>query len=297
MIFFFVEAMSILHPRVNLLIACWGGKRRTPDPLYEKDFSYYLKLQAQTLSRYGDCLAQVTFVSNGGQEPYLSFLRNSPWESWIKAPVKVLERQNVGYSNGAWLAGYQLFPDFDYYIFLEDDYVFVCKNFVQCMIEIYESLSSCGYLCSLAQAETPTVDYPTITRFPAILNGIISSQVLKEFNPASIGANSTMYVEAEHNGQWHWGFELKKRGFEVYDMGSRYKAPFIDQDGSLKWYYGNAPDFLVVPAQLYPSIQNLIWERMSDQEWAWFRQKYLLTYNVFLPDSERWKYESKIRTG
>jgi hypothetical protein len=39
-------------------------------------------------------------------------------------------------------------------------------------------------------------------------------------------------------------------------MGHRFKAPFQNADGSIRWFYSDAPEILLVPAQIYEETVN-----------------------------------------
>ena len=46
-------------------------------------------------------------------------------------PIKIINVKNYGYSMGQWLKSYELFKnDFDYYLFIEDDYYSNINNFI-----------------------------------------------------------------------------------------------------------------------------------------------------------------------
>ena len=191
-------------------------------------------------------LAQITVVSHGGRQDYLDYLP--------QVPFPLISRANVGMSYGAWDEGWKAYPDFDYFIFLEDDYVFVRDHFELAMVEMFEywsNLDSCGgcsYVCS----------YTREPNHPAISNGITSGAILRQMGGVP-GAAAMTYQEAEHYGQIGWGKAgqrvknpLSNNGFMVRDMGHRFQAPFADMNEGVVWYYPNAPELLIVPAQIYP---------------------------------------------
>ncbi|NIQ13965.1 MAG: hypothetical protein GTO02_06040, partial [Candidatus Dadabacteria bacterium] len=80
------------------------------------------------------------------------------------AKIEIIERKNIGLSYGSFSSAFNLYGDqFEYYIFLEDDYIFVEDQFDEILINIFNQYENCGYLASLV------LDDPC--EHPAIFNG------------------------------------------------------------------------------------------------------------------------------
>src|SRR6266481_6754330 len=150
--------------RINLVVACWGGPRRTPDQDYEEDRAHYLKLQDESLNKLVHNLSQITFVSTGGEPDYVKYLDT------LRKKYKVMDRSNVGMSYGSFNTAWQADRTFDYYIFIEDDFVFLKDNFDKAMVDIFASIPGCGYLCQLA--------WGLRIPHPAVFNGMASKECL-----------------------------------------------------------------------------------------------------------------------
>jgi hypothetical protein len=278
-------------PRVNLVVACWGGPRRTPDSRYEADRAYYLKHQVDSLNRFDHNLTQITFVSTGGDtQEYYDYL----WQV-IAKKYTLIERENVGMSYGSFDAAWQADRSFDYYIFLEDDFVFVRDNFDSDMAAFFEALPDCGYLCQLAWGRT--------SPHPAIFNGIANRDCLSRLGvlPGSIAVGSTgisYYGAVETEGQRGWGLQVEQIGLKVYDMGRKFRAPFIEADGSMICWHPEAPHYVIAPVQMYKSIldnpEYIETYLMTDEDWRTFRAYYLFLRNVYLSDEDRARFTANV---
>jgi hypothetical protein len=273
------------QPRVNLVIACWGGARRTPDPQYEADRSHYLKLQMDSLSRFSHPWTDTTFVSTGGREDYLDYLDG------IRSSYKVIDRPDIGMSYGSFDAAWKIDQTYDYYIFLEDDFVFVRDDFDIEMVNYFETLPDCGYLCQLA--------WGLRVPHPAVMNGIASNECLSRLGhlpgATEYDDNSMHYYgKVQTNGQKAWGDRVLEVGLKVYDMGRKFRAPFIEADGSHICWHPTAPKYIIAPAQIYHQIiENPDYVEqytMIDEDWVRFKTFYLFMRNVYLSDEDRARF-------
>lgn len=278
-----------MNPKVNLVIACWGGNRRTPDSQYEADRAHYLKLQVDSLSRFKHPWTDVTFVSTGGEPQYLEYLND------LKNSFKVIERDNVGMSYGSFDAAWQANRHYDYYIFLEDDFVFVHDFFDIEMVRYFETFEDCGYLCQLA--------WGLRVPHPAVMNGIASRDCLTRLDklPGSVVYDADKlqyYGKVQTDGQKAWGDRVLEVGLKVYDMGQRYRAPFIEADGSHICWHPKASEYIIAPAQIYHQIiENPSYVEqysMTDEDWDRFKSFYLFMRNVYLSDEDRARFVATV---
>ena len=72
----------------------------------------------------------------------------------FQIPVEIIEVENFGYSEGQWLKAYEIFKDeFDYYLYLEDDYCPNIDKFDKLLIDCYNKKfkNNIGLLCSLVE--------------------------------------------------------------------------------------------------------------------------------------------------
>ncbi len=282
--------MSNIMSRVHLIIACYGGPRRTPDQDYEMDRSHYLRLQEESLAKLDHNLAQITFISTGGEPSYIEYLNT------LRSRYNVIDRSNIGMSYGSFDAGWQADRSYDYYIFLEDDYILIKDNFDTLMVEMFESMSDCGYLCQLA--------WGMRAPHPAVFNGMASRECLTRLDilPGAQAMGKDLlgyYGSAESTGQKAWGDRVAGVGLKVYDMGKRFRAPFVEADGSYICWHPEAPDYLMVPAQLYRNIWSnrdfaIENSSISDEEWRNFQTYYLFFRSVYLTPEDRARFTANV---
>lgn len=279
--------------RTNLVVACWGGPRRTPHCEYEADRAYYLKAQLDSLEKFKHNLSQITFVSTGGDsQGYFDCLK------LIARQYALIEREDIGMSYGSFNAAWQADRSFDYYIFLEDDYVFMKDNFDVDMINCFNSIDDCGYLCQLA--------WGRVIVHPAVFNGIASNECLRRLDvlPGShefSDDNLLYYGQVESNGQRAWGDRVARVGLKVKDMGRRFKAPFIESGGSLICWHPEAPEYIIVPVQIYEDVlKNPAYALeyvATDEDWRTFQLYYFGLRNVYLNEESRAFFTANVLPG
>jgi hypothetical protein len=254
------------------------------------DRAHYLKLQVESLSRLSYGLGQVTLVSTGGHPVYCNYLDT------LRDKYAIIDRPNIGMSYGSFNAAWQADRSYDYYIFIEDDFVFVKDNFDKDMVEIFRQLPDCGYLCQLA--------WGMRVPHPAVFNGIASQECLARLDvlpgAQEISSDPTLYYgKVESHGQKGWGDRVASIGLRVYDMGSKFRAPFVEADGSYICWHPNAPEYLLAPAQLYRNIwsnRDYIIENysISDEEWRQFQMYYLGIRSVYLTPEDRARFTANV---
>lgn len=87
-------------------------------------------------------------------------------------PIKEIDYPNLAQSYGQWARFLGEYPDFDYYILIEDDYCLDNVNAISLLIEEYEKkLPNGGFLCSRI-LHNPT--------HAAISNGVVSGKTAVE---------------------------------------------------------------------------------------------------------------------
>jgi len=148
--------------KTNYIIATWNGVRVKPvDQLYYEDV---LKNHLQILLNTKHNLSQITIM-----RPY-NDLENGYYTIDGYGDVKIIGCKNEYQSYGQWLKAVEIYLDnFDYFIFIEDDYVPNVDNFDTKLIDIYKEGS---YLCS-------TVSGSGDNAHCAISNGIISNNTIR----------------------------------------------------------------------------------------------------------------------
>jgi len=204
-----------------LIIASYNGPRRWSLPN-----SRLLELQHEYLSKVKHNLDKIVVVQNRAEIP----------QSKLHLFADVLHRENSCGSYGAWVHGYQIYPDYEWYFFLEDDYIFTLDNFDQRMIDMWDDETS--YLCSLI-LQNPI-------RHAAISNGLTRGDVLKniDFKPLKKYDNIYNGLLQTTFSQLFSGDPKKK----LKDVTTEYSTPFWQQN-SVRYNEKGKP-ILISPAQL-----------------------------------------------
>ena len=110
--------------KVNYIITTWSGKRRVPNKRYLKD--HLLKLLSLEHK-----LSQITIVKPVFEGYDSDYYDIEDLISEFDCNVVILEKTtNSGQSYGQFFYAYETFKDeFEYYIFVEDDYMVDIDNF------------------------------------------------------------------------------------------------------------------------------------------------------------------------
>lgn len=257
----------MINPMVNLVIACWGGKRRLPDPFYDGHRECFIQSQIKYLSEVEHNLTQITFVDNisNGQNTiaYAEMLENLP-DRIGKTLVKFHQRPNEGFSYGAFeFAVEKYINEFDYFIFLEDDQIIIEDNFDQFLVEEFSRHRLCSYLCALY-----------INGHAALSFGITSKKILKQvlirhghfpltrFNESYSAADKNQIAFSR---AFIFGYH------KMYDFSSKYKVGYIykHQENSRIRFFCRGEKVFMLPQQLMRGRGTEL-RRLGDvraQEW------------------------------
>lgn len=206
-----------MTPKVNYVITTWSGNRRIPNLKYLKDHLLNLLSLKHSLS-------QITIVKpivGGCDMTYYDF---ESLLSKFNCPIEILEKyDNVGQSYGQFFYAYEKYKDkFDYYIFVEDDYMVDIDYFDKILVNEYIEQQVDGFLCSYS-GENP--DYPR--GGCSVSNGIISSNYLSkvyDYFPEPIKK-----INGELSFMCHINFAemIRDCGFEFKDFAHKYRVPYF----------------------------------------------------------------------
>lgn len=150
--------MTVLY-----IVALWFGGRRSPHPHYTQDKTCYLKSQLASLQKYKH-KCNVLFVVNGS-------IRREECRLIKKHGFRYIIYNNIGASYGAWLYGWQQNLEFNYYIFVEDDYHPAVDDWDLKLLREYRRGGDSGYLCAYVGKN--------FGEHAAISNGIVRKGVLE----------------------------------------------------------------------------------------------------------------------
>jgi len=209
--------------RTNYVVAAWTGARRG-DP--ELDGSIYLHHHLKALEAYEHELSQITVVAP--RNPHetsrvAEMLENLDGARIQHASVTLLRRENTGLSYGSFSYAYERFRGaFEYYIFVEDDYVFVRNHFDRILIDMFAQRPGCGFLCQLVR---PYHGLP----IAAISNGItrrdILAKVWERFGELPHVAHSGHRYD--DNQQVGFGRAFEDVGYALEDFSDVFRSPFF----------------------------------------------------------------------
>jgi hypothetical protein len=247
---------------INYLIAAWSGGRRlrvmdwkypnlhpnqTPDlqrPRYTPPTpQWYLEAQLKYLEKLKHNLTQITIINSvDPQEPpaYREYLNNLP-KQVQNTPIVLMERENRGYSYGAFSDAFGKYrTSFDYYVLMEDDYVFTQDHFDQTMVEMIEEKPDCGFLADMVCPwNLQTEANPLLRDHAAIFGGLAKAHAMEETwkrqgelsHPKAMGS----YCIAGIGGQVAFSLDFLDSGYKLYDWRDRYATCFAHENGQVSW--------------------------------------------------------------
>ena len=223
-----------MKPSVLYAMASWSGSRS--DVKFDDT---YVESHIQQLKKISNNLTQISIGNPENQS------KREEFEEYIKSlsnvnevPVVVHDIPNIGRSYGQWSRIYEKYRNqFDYYIFIEDDYQPVLDNFDSVLIDMYES-KNCGFLCGLVLDETGRYGIKS-QKHAGITNGIASSFVLEKIRthfcclPHDMGEYS--------NGQIMFSNGFLEAGFSIeeYIESGKYRSLYDDHTDKIRIYGPN----------------------------------------------------------
>jgi len=216
-----------MHPRINYVIAVWCGPRRAYQATQE-----FLRCHLGTLEFYQHNLAQITLVMNESEYHTPDLIEEiRSIDKLQNTPVVVHLRPNEGLSYGAYSYVYGFYREqFDYYLFMEDDYVFTLHDFDQRMLDLFQTVPNCGYLCGYVKGNKNRSNRQATThgnKYAHISNGLASQEVLAKIwerhkrLPHYVGEE--MY---SMTGQESFSQAFLDAGYDIADVTRKYRADF-----------------------------------------------------------------------
>lgn len=271
--------------KTNYVIATWGGPRRLPNTNYIKDhLSNLLKLKNN--------LTQITIVKPLCHENDITseYYNIEHLTSQFNCEVVVLEKpNNSGHSYGQLFHTYQTYGDkFDYYIFVEDDYVVDIDYFDSILIN---ELGENSYLCSKAS------DIHGFGYHASVSNGIIS-----QINLDKLCNNGDILPLLDLDSGWKIQLKfselLTSNGISIIDYSDKYSTPYFGHDIEEHGNPNQVPIF--IPHQMVLNYDRPSFRLMVENDLPLFLEvrnqstEYLHNNNKFtLEESIKWFKESK----
>ena len=241
--------------RVNYIIAAWGGPRRVVDESYEKDRTCYLRDHIKQLRRIKhSCFVTVVVPAmTHGDRKYHDFM--SFVDSKLEGMVdRIRLRPNNGMSYGSWSSEVLwTLGAYDYYIFMEDDYVFLLDDFDKKMVKMYNSHKDCIYLCGNVDPKTSS-HIGHARHSCGIISTINAKKVIDEIGKFDYldKEDATPFEHEDYKTQKKFSSSMVKcTGMKLYDVCSNYAAGLRMKHGGIKWY--GKGDKLIDPIQYLSS--------------------------------------------
>jgi len=188
--------------KINYVIATYNdkGKRCHKKPLPEN----ILRCHLEQLLKCDHNLTQITIMKAKSPEYYKNYYNIENIIEKFNIPVIQIDCENFGYSMGQWLKAYEIYKDdFDYYLFIEDDWCPNMNNFDNILFDIYKkkTQNNIGILCSVIEGSKE--DYgPSSSTFqgkhPEHFGGCVflsTSTIKKLYNDDKWEGNPRKYLD------------------------------------------------------------------------------------------------------
>jgi RimJ/RimL family protein N-acetyltransferase len=226
--------------KVNYVITTWSGNRRSPNLKYLKDHLLNLLSLKHNLS-------QITIVKPIVDGCDMSYYDIDSIVDKFNCDVKILEKyDNNGQSYGQFFYAYEKYKnEFDYYIFVEDDYMVDIDFFDEILVNEYKDQNVNGFLCSYSGV------HPNFPKGAcSVSNGLISSIFLSkvyDFYPNPINT-----INNKFGWVCHVNFAEMMKGcdFEFKDFAHKYRVPYF---GNKVIEYGrtDTDESIFIPHQIF----------------------------------------------
>lgn len=259
---------------INYVIACWSGMRRVNPKQYVDDRSIFLRKHLKSLYQLKHSIDQITIIVNHNpDEPssYREYLNNLP-NKIGNANVVLIERPNEGFSYGGYSEVFSRYHEqFDYYVLMEDDYMYMVDNFDAIMLKYMQSNSRCGFvsfwmadsskneqLGRLNQTKEAKIIkgihkyFPDTFKFPRISVGLVRSKTLQDIwntfgaLPYSTGAN---HRECKFIGQFGLSAIMQKLQWILADMLPDCRVIGFGPNGEIVEYGPKDKPLFIAPIQ------------------------------------------------
>lgn len=216
------------------VVSIWQGSRENPQP---ENTTEYIAAQVKQLTKLKHSISRIIFshpgqITNPG---YRAFLESIPLQ------FDLIEEPTQRRSYGSWINAYKKYrTNYDYYIFIEDDYVPYIDNFDQILVS-HLIEKNAGYLCSWRG--------PEYHIHAAISNGIASSATLEAIHSKNWGFIPYGYPESYVSNQLGFSEAFTQNGFSIEDYTDCYNSSFWQSGEKEIKYINTKTSHVLVPVQ------------------------------------------------
>lgn len=250
----------------------FGDRRKCIKEYNEIDRLCLLKKQISTLHYFNHSLSKIIFTFNMRNEDfkYVSDIFKLTPKFIQGSEVEINFRENVGGSYGGWNDSFEKWKDdYEYYIFNEDDYFFIRDNWDDYLINKYNALGDCGYLCGVVQEPYYRNGF---RKNLGMSVGIASSKNLMKIynNEGKICTNDACSYKDLERVQKTFAKSFFDLGLNVYDIRDDFRLAFAwtEDDGVdiHKYFWWNDLD-LLSPAFFMFSHSGYRWWACTDGQY------------------------------
>ncbi len=177
------------------------------------------------------CNLDIIFVNNQiGWKKGDQFLDNLNGTRTNHGKIRILHRENIGLSYGAYDHAFSLFQDeYDYFIFTEDDIIITGDDYALQGLETFNRSSNCGFVAYVGLSNVFASYSPEDSLHAHSGAGLTSSSVLKEVHKAkgSLGFSRSYDEQDRLNiirlGEVAFVNNIYKLGYEITEIDKHVK--------------------------------------------------------------------------
>lgn len=237
--------------KINYVLPTWSGQRDSIPKIP------YIKTHLEQLQSLKHNLSQITIgypYNPKESKEYKSYM--SSLNSVGNTSIYVEPMPNAGRSYGQFNRIFAKYQDqFQYWIFIEDDYIPAVDNFDDILINAFEQkkkeIGTGGFLCQCAKA------WAGAQYHAAIANGIMDNESLKTVWAKNNGVLPHDIV-GYNNGQVTFSRAFIRAKLFLRDLTPRFKAPYFHLRRGIEEHNPQGKEYIIVPIQMFNQVSKNI---------------------------------------
>ena len=235
-----------MTPKVNYVITTWSGPRREPNLSYLKNHLINLLTLKHNLS-------QITIVKPIVEGCNMSYYEIDTLINKFNCDVKVLEKyDNMGQSYGQFFHAYETYKnEFDYYIFVEDDYMVDIDHLDKILVDEFVIQEVDGFLCSYSGL-TPTNHIGGAS----ISNGIISTNSMSKIYDTFPNPIQNINDQEGYMCQINFSKLIWESNLHFKDISKKYRVPYFGTN-IIEYGRTDTSESIFIPHQIFNLRLNI----------------------------------------